>query len=64
MQAIQFEENNKIIRKKSLDCSCEKINLSKSGKIKFCNFCEICSEKKFLRQVSKPNCGLSDPFQI
>jgi hypothetical protein len=62
MQAIQIEQNPKIQRNKSLDCSCEHISLSKCKK--FYNCCEICSEKKFLRQISNPNCGLNDPFQM
>lgn len=57
MQAIQIEQKSKI----QTDCSCEHISLSKSKK--FYNYCEICSEKKFLRQTSNPNCGLNDPFK-
>ena len=59
MEAIQIQQP---YQKKSLDCSCERITLNKSGKIKFCNYCEICSEKKFLRQISNPSCCLNDPF--
>lgn len=63
MQAVEIQKTPKK-RKNSLECSCEHIVLSNSGKIKWCNFCEICSEKKFLRQRSNPNCGLNDPFQM
>ena len=52
MQAIVKIESPKTT--KNLTCSCEKLNLKISRKKNF--VCEICSEKKFLRQNSEPMC--------
>jgi hypothetical protein len=64
MQAIQhFEGAPCFNRKNSLECTCEKRKTGCKGKNCF-SVCEICSEKKFLRKISKLNCSDSkDSFE-
>jgi len=50
MQALEFPEFKRIKSYDTLECSCEKINLSSSKKK--ITVCEICSEKNFLRKNS------------
>ena len=50
MQAIEFPKFERIKSYNSLECSCQKINLGSSKKKIV--VCELCSEKKFLRQNS------------
>ena len=52
MQAVELPPFKRINSHNSLECSCEKFNLRASNKK--ITVCEICSEKKFLRQTSKP----------
>jgi len=40
-----------LIKRSSLLCNCEK--LTNSQKHKICTICDICSEKKFIRDCSK-----------
>lgn len=61
MQAIQTMPSLK--RNNSLECTCE-IN-KKTCKSKKCfTVCEICSEKKFLRNTSTSICSINDSFEM
>jgi len=50
MQALEYTNFKKVNSYNSLECSCEKINLQSSRKK--IAVCELCSEKKFLRENS------------
>ena len=50
MQVLEFPKIDRIKSYNSLECSCQKINLG--GSKKKIVVCELCSEKKFLRQNS------------
>ena len=50
MQALEIPTFKRINSNNSLECCCEKINLSSSKKK--ITVCEICSEKNFLRKNS------------
>ena len=43
---------NPIKRENSLECTCEKSNLHNLKNFKCFTICDICSEKKFLKQTS------------
>ena len=50
MQSLEYPVFKRLNSKNSLECTCEKINLSSSRKK--ITVCEICSEKIFLRKNS------------
>jgi hypothetical protein len=62
MQAIQTMPS--FNRKSSLECCCE-MGIKKSKCKKCFTVCDICSEKKFLRKISKRNClKAKDSFEM
>ena len=61
MQAIEFQVETPLFKKcNSLKCSCEQIVIRNTSQLKLKKdnhfVCEICSEKRFLRQHSQPIC--------